>query len=83
MPAVSFYKAIADDDPDVRPGFFKNKVVFVGEKLVTYRSGERKDEYSTPYSYRGEQKWYSGVGIHMVGTTESSIRGDYLRRLEE
>jgi adenylate cyclase len=81
MPAVSLFKAIDPDDPDVRPGFFKNKVVFVGEKLVTYRSAERKDEYSTPYSYRDEQKWYSGVGIHMVGFL-NLIRGDYLRRLQ-
>ena len=50
MPSVSFYKAIADNDPDVPPGFFRNKVVFVGEKLETYRAGERKDEYSNPFS---------------------------------
>jgi adenylate cyclase len=80
MPSVSFYKAIADNDPDVPPGFFKNKVVFVGEKLQTYRSAERKDEYSTPFSYRGADKWYSGVGIHATAFL-NLIRGDYLRRV--
>ena len=80
MPSVSFYKAIADHDPDVPPGFFRNKVVFVGEKLETYRPGERKDEYSNPFSYRPNEQWYSGVGIHETAYL-NIIRGDYLRRV--
>jgi adenylate cyclase len=80
MPAVSFYKAIADNDPDVPPGFFRNKVVFVGEKLETYRSGERKDEYSNPFSYRVSEQWYSGVGIHETAYL-NIIRGEFLRRV--
>jgi adenylate cyclase len=80
MPSVSLYKAIADHDPDVPPGFFRNKVVFVGEKLETFRSGERKDEYSNPFSYRDDHKWYSGVGIHEIAYL-NIIRGDYLRRV--
>jgi adenylate cyclase len=80
MPSVSFYKAIADHDPDVPPGFFRNKVVFVGEKLQTYRSGERKDEYSNPFSYRLQEQWYSGVGIHETAYL-NIVRGDYLRRV--
>jgi adenylate cyclase len=80
MPSVSFYKAIADNDPDVPPGFFRNKVVFVGEKLETFRPGERKDEYSTPFSYRDQDQWYSGVGIHETAYL-NIIRGDYLRRV--
>jgi adenylate cyclase len=80
MPSVSFYKAIADNDPDVPPGFFKNKVVFVGAKLQTHLSVDRKDEYSTPFSYRDDSQWYSGVGIHATAFL-NLIRGDYLRRV--
>ena len=83
MPSVSFYKAIADNDPDVPPGFFRNKVVFVGEKLETYRPGERKDEYSNPFSYRMVEKWYSGVGIHGINTPEQIIRGRSLSALPQ
>jgi adenylate cyclase len=80
MPSVSFYKAITNNDPDVPPGFFRNKVVFVGEKLTTYRAGERKDEYSSPFSYRDENQFYSGVGIHETAYL-NIVRGDYLRRV--
>jgi adenylate cyclase len=79
MPSVSFYKTIADSDPDVPPGFFKDKVVFVGAKLQTHLSIERKDEYSSPFSYRDDNKWSSGVGIHAIAYL-NLIRGDYLRR---
>ncbi len=79
MPSVSFYKAIADHDPDIYPGYFKDKVVFVGAKLQTHLSILRKDEYSTPYSYRGDSQWYSGVGIHETAFL-NLIRNDYLRR---
>lgn len=79
LPAISFYKAIADHDPDVKPGFFKDKVVFVGAKLQTVLSIERKDEYSTPFSYLPENKWASGVTIHATAFL-NLLRGDYLRR---
>jgi adenylate cyclase len=79
LPSVSFYKTIANHDLDVPPGFFKNKVVFVGAKLQTHLSSERKDEYSTPFSYRDDNKWTSGVGIHATAYL-NLIRGDYLRR---
>jgi adenylate cyclase len=79
LPSVSFYQTIAKYDPDVPPGFFKDKVVFVGAKLQTHLSSERKDEYSTPFSYRDDNKWTTGVGIHALAYL-NLIRGDYLRR---
>ena len=78
LPAVSFYKAIATNDPDVPPGYFSNKVVFVGQKVLTYFTGQRKDEYSTPFSYLGNT-WCSGVTIHALACM-NLLRGDYLRR---
>jgi adenylate cyclase len=79
LPSVSLYKAIADHDPDVPPGFFSNKVVFVGAKIQTHLATERKDEYSTPFSYLPDNKWMSGVTIHAVAFL-NLIRNDYLRR---
>jgi len=78
LPSVSLYKAIADHDPDVLPGFFSNKVVFVGAKLQTHLAAERKDEFSTPYSYLPDNQWMSGVAIHATAFL-NLIRGDFLR----
>jgi len=86
MPAVSLYQAIADHDPDVPPGFFRNKVVFVGSKIQTHIAIGRKDEYSTPFSYLQDSslnayKWMQGVTIHATAFL-NLIRGDYLRRID-
>jgi adenylate cyclase len=78
LPSVSLYKAVADNDLNVPPGFFRNKVVFVGAKLQTRLAPDRKDEYSTPYSYRPADQWMSGVAIHATAFL-NLIRGDYLR----
>jgi adenylate cyclase len=78
LPSVSLYKAVADNDPNVPPGFFRNKVVFVGAKLQTELAPDRKDEYSTPYSYLPDNKWMSGVAIQATGFL-NLIRGDFLR----
>jgi adenylate cyclase len=78
LPSVSFYKVIADHDPDVPPGYFSNKVVFVGAKIQTHLASERKDEYSTPFSYLPENKWMCGAAIHATAFL-NIIRGDYLR----
>ena len=78
LPSVSFYKAIADQDRDVTPGYFSNKVVFVGAKLQTHLASERKDEYSSPFSYLPENKWMCGVAVHATAFL-NIIRGDYLR----
>ena len=48
IPSVSYFQAM---DPHALPaGFFSNKVVCVGARLLTVFSGQRKDEYRTPHS---------------------------------
>ena len=64
LQSVSLYKALANNDPDVPPGFFSNKVIFVGERLETKPWDTRKDEYPNPFSYLPGNKFFSGVGIH-------------------
>lgn len=49
IPGVSLYLALATNDY-CPSGFFSNKVVFVGGGVQTHFSGERKDEYRTPYT---------------------------------
>jgi adenylate cyclase len=83
MPSVSFYKAIADDDPTVPTGFFHDKVVFIGARIQTHLAAQRKDEFSTPFSYiqENEYRWMSGVTIH-ANAFLNLLRDDYLRRLD-
>jgi adenylate cyclase len=70
---VSLYQAIADKDVNMPPGFFRDKVVFVGSK-----AGKGFDEYSVPFPKRSGQKM-PGVAIHATAYL-NLIRGDSLHR---
>lgn len=68
IPGVSFYEAI-DEEVKLPADFFKDKMVFVGAKTVTKYSGERKDEYATPFStlsirQGSDLKFTCGAEIH-------------------
>ncbi len=79
LPNVSFYRAL--DRDAVPPGFFRNKVVFVGAHLKTLFSGERKDEYPTPYSRWGGEKYRFASGMEVHATMFLNLlRGDWLVR---
>lgn len=52
LPGISYFQALAPDGPP--PGFFKNKIVFVGAQLSADFSGKGKDEFLTPYAYWGK-----------------------------
>jgi adenylate cyclase len=80
IPNVSFYQAIATNLDLVPAGFFSNKVVFVGAHLLTKFSGDRKDEYPTPYSRWSKEKFMPGVEIQATGFL-NLLRGDWLNRL--
>ena len=77
IPSVSLYRAL--DTSAIPTGFFSNKVVFVGAHLLTKFSGERKDEYRTPFSY-----WSAGENLFMPGVEVQAmiflnlLRGDWL-----
>ncbi|MGC8829534.1 MAG: CHASE2 domain-containing protein [Verrucomicrobiia bacterium] len=72
IPWVSFHAAL-----NAPPGFFSNKVVFIGAFLKTYYSGQRKDEYITPYAGKG--RFAPGVDIQATQFLNLS-RGDWLTR---
>ncbi|MDB6055934.1 MAG: hypothetical protein JWN25_3457 [Verrucomicrobiales bacterium] len=58
IPAISFHNAL-----DQTPGFYKDKVVFIGARFKTRFSGERKDEYPTPFT-RTDGSLTFGVEVH-------------------
>ncbi|MBM3824222.1 MAG: adenylate/guanylate cyclase domain-containing protein [Verrucomicrobia bacterium] len=81
VPFVSFYKVIQDVPDQVPPGFFTGKVVFVGERIVTFRPGQRKDEYISPFSYWSPiSKFMPGVEIHATQYL-NLLRGDWISRM--
>ncbi len=84
IPGVSYFKAISDE-PGIRtpPGFFRDKIVYVGAHVITKLQGERKDEYRSPYSF-----WLPGTKTKFMPGVEvqASVflnfwRGDWLTRL--
>jgi len=77
LPEVSLYLAI-EPNHYCPSGFFRNKVVFVGAYLTTFFSGQRKDEFHSPYT-KGIQ-FMAGVDVHATQFL-NLWRGDWLRRL--
>ncbi len=69
---------LARDKP---PGFFRDKVVFVGGSPQTGLLGERKDQFRSPYT-----TWYSNpvfvpaVNVHAMSLL-NLMREDWLRKL--
>jgi len=81
IPNASFYRAVLTNTPDFLPvGYFSNKVVFVGARLKTQFSGERKDEFPTPYSRWSREKFMPGVELQATDFL-NLLRGDWLTRL--
>lgn len=89
---ISFFKAVStnesvrvEDSERVARGFFRDKIVFIGAKIVTYGSGERKDEYRSPYALwtegvTGAKHYMPGVEIQAT-VTLNLLRGDWLTRV--
>ena len=76
IPTVSFQRAIETNEL-CPSGFFSNKVVFIGGALASQFSGERKDEYRTPYTSEGEFR----PGVDVQATQFLNLmRADWLTR---
>ncbi|MBI4661176.1 MAG: adenylate/guanylate cyclase domain-containing protein [Verrucomicrobia bacterium] len=86
LPRMSFHKAISTNAEErLKPGTFRDKIVFVGAGMITAFSGERKDEYRSPYALWTEgisgQKYYM-PGVEIQATvTLNLMRGDWLTRV--
>ncbi len=78
IPNASFSKVLAGEIPT---NFFTDKVVFVGARLRTKYSGERKDEYQTPFSYLTPDTPFTG-GVEIQATAFLNLlRNERLFRL--
>jgi adenylate cyclase len=85
IPHVSYYEAL---DPSLAPDpLFNNKTVFVGSRTLTKFAGERKDEYSNPFSSFLSDEMIKQQGAMFIPGVEiqataflNLLRGDWLRR---
>jgi adenylate cyclase len=76
---ASFSKVLAGTE--IPTNFFTDKVVFVGARLRTKYSGERKDEYPSPYSYLNPDQPFTG-GVEIQATAFlNMLRNERLFRL--
>jgi adenylate cyclase len=63
IPTVSMYQAL-EPAKYLRPGFFRDKIVFVGlSQVAALQTGEAKDSFPTPFS-GGDVGYTYGVEIH-------------------
>jgi adenylate cyclase len=77
IPHISYHRAL-----EAEPDLFKDKVVFIGARLLTKLAGERKDEFRSPYSiWLKEDLFISGVEIQATQFL-NLVREDWLRRFK-
>lgn len=63
LPHLSYSQALGEDGSD--PGFFRDKVVFVGARPMTGLFHQRQDEFRSPFhSWRNRHQFHPGVEIH-------------------
>ena len=79
IPHVSYSQALLDQG--VKPGFFQNKVVFIGARPVTGSFIEKRDEFRSSYSTWHERFLFMpAVEVHAT-LLLNLLRGDWLNRL--
>lgn len=78
IPNASFSKVL---DGEVPASIFTGKMVFVGARLRTKFSGDRKDEYPTPFSYmRPDVPFSAGLEVQTTAFL-NLVRNERLFRL--
>lgn len=78
VPSCSYFEAL--DASVIKDDFFRDKVVFVGARIMTKFAGDRKDEYPSPFTvWLGNQGFMSGVEIQATMFL-NLIRQDWISR---
>ncbi len=77
FPSVSFRQALYEDG--VPPGYFKDKIVFIGGRPVTTAITLGHDEFGNPYSRMGRQ-FMAGLEVHATEFC-NLMDGDWLNRM--
>jgi len=79
LPHYSYSDVLAGKHEDA----FRDKVVFIGSRIITKFAGDRKDEYRSPYTFwitsREETPFVAGVEIQATMFL-NLLRGDWLNR---
>ncbi len=78
-------------DPAVVPDvFFRDKVVFIGSRIITKFAGERKDEYRNPFAFFMSREMIEARGAMFIPGVEiqatacvNLLHGDWWSRLPE
>ncbi len=78
IPGVSYSQALLDE---AEPGFFKDKIVFIGGLLSADYSGKGKDEFRTPYALWAKG-FMPGVEIHATATL-NLLHDNWLKRVPD
>jgi PAS domain S-box-containing protein len=79
IPNVSYREAL--DPAGVPPGFFSEKIVFVGARQRVAQFFERQDEFRNPFhSWLRKGLFMPGVEVHATEML-NLVQGDWLRRL--
>ena len=70
--------------------FFRDKIVFIGSRIITKFAGERKDEYRNPFGFWMSKEMIEEQGAMFVPGVEiqataclNLLREDWLRRLPD
>lgn len=82
----SYWRALYPDGTP--PGYFSNKVVYVGAHLLSVLAGERKDEFRNPYTSTFRKRNPNEIifmpGVEVQATAFLNLlRGDWLERTNE
>lgn len=78
--SLGYHRALLEDG-GVPPGYFKDKVVFVGARSQVGTSAKKlRDEFSTPWSRFSARAFTPGVEIHAT-TFLNLLHGDWLARV--
>jgi adenylate cyclase len=79
---VPFHRALSGEG--LPPAFFTNKFVFVGGKSMLGFVGQRRDEFSNPWSRFHPDRYSDSPGVEVHATAFLNlIRGEWLVRLPE
>ena len=84
LPHYSMWQVVGPDA--VEQNLFQDKIVYVGAHLLTYNSGERKDEIISPWSTwdLGGHYWKFMAGVEVHATILNNlIRNDFIRELSK
>ncbi len=78
FPSIAYDQAL---EPGLQPGFFKDRIVFIGGRSTLAGLGFGKDDYRNPYA-QVRSGFSTGVEVHLTALL-NLLGGEWLTRLDE